>query len=88
MARSGNDVTNGMILRHMQGMKYELEQKIGSLGQKMNVVKNALQLQIVRLEQKVDQGFDDARRHRQALQEDLEETMRVQSRHDTKLARL
>ena len=61
----------------------------------IQAVKNDLQLQIHSLEKRMDRGFtevheelEEAKRHRIALQEDLFETMRVQSTHTKKLARL
>lgn len=81
MMRHEDDITNGMLLQHMQGMKTDLQQQISHLDEKIDHVAE-------KLTEKMDQGFEDARRHRQALQEDLEETMRVQSRHGAKLARI
>ena len=71
------EITNKVLLEHMQGMKHELLQKIG-------LVEEGLK----RLRQDTNQGFEEAKQHRQALQEDLEETMRVQSGHTKRLATL
>ena len=87
-----DDITNGMILEHMHAMKYDLLQKIqgtkDDLLRQMLIMKNDLQRQIYILDAKVDKGFEEARQHRQTLQEDLEATMRMLSKHETKLARL
>ncbi len=90
-----DDITNGMLLQHMQGMKNDLQQQLDGLNGKMDGLKTELKKDIGRLDNKItllstkmDQGFEDARRHREALQEDLEETMRVQGKHGVKLARL
>jgi DUF917 family protein len=80
-----DDITNGMLLEHMQGMKHELLQKISDLDRKFT---GELHGSIGRLERKVDRGFDEARLHRQALQEDLEATMRMLSKHEATFARL
>lgn len=68
-------ITNRMLLEHQQAMKRELTDRINTL------------------EQKVDRGFADndrrfeeARRHREGLQEDLEATMMMQYRHEKELA--
>ncbi|MBI2636549.1 hypothetical protein HYW84_04490 [Candidatus Peregrinibacteria bacterium] len=79
-----DDITNGVLLQHMQGMKNDLQEQISGVKEEVGGIKK----QIIRLEQKMDQGFEDASRHRQALQEDLKETMRVQGTHGVKLARL
>ncbi|MDD4287845.1 MAG: hypothetical protein PHO20_03690 [Candidatus Peribacteraceae bacterium] len=72
-----DDITNGVLLEHIQGMRNDLQQQI-----------SALQQQISALAAEVHQGFKEAQEHRQALQEDLEETMRVQSKHAAKLVRV
>jgi hypothetical protein len=72
----------------MQGMKVELLDH-------MQGMKNDLQTQITALDRKTDRGFEavrfqfeDVHLHLRALQEDLEETIRVQGKHGKKLARL
>ncbi len=72
-----DEVTNGMLLAHMQGMKNDLQQQIVILNQKIDG-----------LAQKVNEGFEDARLHRQALQEDLDATIRMVGKHEVKLARM
>lgn len=90
-----DDITNGVLLEHIQGMRNDLQQQINSLKQQMTGLGQSLQQQISTLDRKVThfseemhQGFEDARLHRQALQEDLEETMRVQSKHAAQLAHI
>lgn len=84
-------ITNRMLLEHIQGSKYELSQKIDVLSERVE-----------RLEVKVDRGFvqidrrfadvyhklDEARLHRETLQEDLEATIKMQSAHQKKIATL
>ncbi len=79
-----DEITNKMLLEHMQAMKYDLTQQITQLGQK--VEGHDARFDALTLE--VRQGFEEARQHREALQEDLETTMRVQQKHSIKLARL
>lgn len=83
-----DDITNIVLLQHIQAMKSSLEVQIAA-------VKGSLEVQIAAVDQKVDRnadeirkGFEEARQHRQALQEDLEATMLMLSKHETKLARL
>ena len=83
-----DDITNGMLLQHMQGMKNDLQQLINGLKTELKQDIGRLDNKITVLATQVEQGFEDARQHRQALQEDLEETMRVQGKHGAKLARL
>ncbi len=79
-----DDITNIVLLQHIHAMKTGLEQQISNVDRR-----------IASLEQKVDtntiemrKGFQEAGEHRQALQEDLEETIRVLSKHEKRLARL
>lgn len=84
-------VTNKVLLEHMQGMKYELQQQIAGLGKRIDGLDmriSGLDLTVKNLAGEMHQGFEEARLHRTALQEDLEETMRVQSKHAVKLARV
>ena len=83
-----DDITNIVLLQHIQTMKSTLESQ-------MQAMKDSLESQIAALDQKVDRntmemrvGFEEARQHREALQEDLEATMRMLSKHESKLARL
>ena len=69
------------LLQHVQGMKSDLQQQISDLGKNLSG-------RVGSLEKKVEEGFEEAKKHREALQEDLEETMKVQGRHTRKLARL
>ena len=78
------EITNIVLLEHMQGMKNDLQQQIADLDAKIG----GLDGKVSRLDKKMTEGFEDARLHRQALQEDLEATMRMLSKHDAKLARL
>lgn len=76
-----DDITNIVLLQHIQAMKSSLELQIASVDQKIDG-------NTAKLTEEMRQGFAEAREHRQALQEDLEETMRLLSKHETKLARL
>ena len=79
-----DDITNKMLLEHMQAMKNDLQQQIGEIKiQLADLKENVTDLTI-----EMRQGFEDARQHRQALQEDLEATMRLQGKHSATLARL
>ena len=85
------EITNIVLLKHMQGMKNDLQQQIADLDVKIGGLDTkigSLDTKVSRLEKRVAEGFEDARLHRQALQEDLEATMRMLSKHDAKLARL
>jgi len=84
-------ITNKMLLEHMQAMKYELQTQIGGVEQRLGGVENGLTGLgecVNNLASDMRQGFEDARQHRQALQEDLEATMRLQGKHTATLARL
>ena len=72
-----DDITNIVLLQHMQAMKSSLELQIAAVDKKVD--NNTSEMR---------KGFEEARQHRQALQEDLEATMHMLSKHETKLARL
>ena len=79
-----DDITNKMLLEHMQAMKYELQQQINTLQLDMTGLKK--EVKCLRWDMK--RGFEEARLHREALQEDLKATMRIQRKHGRKLAQL
>ena len=84
-------ITNTMLLEHMQAMKYDLQEQIKGLGRHVGGIDQKLERlaqRVTRLAEDMRQGFEEAREHRQALQEDLDATMRLQFKHSKKLARL
>jgi len=81
---ANDNITNKMLLEHMQAMKNELIQKFYGLENRFSGLEN----KVSHLEQKMDQGFEEARQHREAMQEDLDATIRMQAKHDKKLARI
>lgn len=84
-----------MILEHVQALKNDLQQQIHHIDEKFDG-------KFDRFERKMDQGFEqtrvqfeniriqfeEARQHRQALQEDLEATMKVQMKHGRQLTKM
>lgn len=72
-----DDITNIILLQHIQAMKSSLEEQIATVDKKVD--RNAAEMR---------KGFQEAGEHRQALQEDLEETIHVLSKHEKRLARL
>ena len=84
-------ITNGILLEHMQGMKNDLQQQIGDLKERIVRVDgriDGLGGRMTRLEQAMQRGFEEARQHSEALQEDLEPTIRMVVKHEKKLARM
>lgn len=65
-----DEITNKVLLEHIQGMNAELIEKIDTL------------------EKKVDRGFEEAKQHRQALQEDLDASIAMLGKHQTKLDKI
>lgn len=63
-----DDITNKVLLEHMQGIKNDLPQQ-------MKNMKQDTQKQISNLIERMDRGFKEAKEHREALQEDLTATM-------------
>ena len=72
-----DDITNIVLLKHIQAMKSSLEARM-----------TAIEQGTILLTGEMRRGFQEASEHRQALQEDLEATMKMLSKHETKLARL
>ena len=83
-----DDITNDMLLQHMQGMKYDLEVKMDDVSRGFLKKVEGLSQKLERHSQRVEEGFEEAHQHRQALQEDLEATILMQAKHQAKLARL
>ncbi|MBU1910835.1 hypothetical protein KKG16_00305 [Patescibacteria group bacterium] len=79
-----DEITNKVLLEHMQSMKHELQQQITGFGMRMERV----EVNLKQLSQHVEDGFEEARQHRQALQEDLEATISMQAKHQQKLAKI
>ena len=79
------------LLIHMQGMKNDLQQKINGLQQQITKLDrriSGVDGKISGLEQKMGYGFEQARLHRNALQEDLNVALIKLDTHDKKLARV
>ena len=83
-----DDITNIVLLKHIHAMKSSLELQIAALDRKIDGINLGLNGKIVSLTEEMRTGFEEARQHRQALQEDLEATMQMLSKHGRKLARL
>ena len=83
-----DDITNIVLLEHMQVMKSDLQQQIAALDQKIDQKIARVEKNTANLTEEMRKGFEEAREHRQALQEDLEATMRMLAKHNVKLAQL
>ncbi len=77
-------ITLGIILEHIQALKNDLQQQISRLDQKVDKGFDEVNRRFV----EVDRKFEEARLHRQALQEDLEATIRLQSKQQKQIRRL
>ncbi len=75
-------ITGRILLDHIQSSKLELKQDIRDLGTQVD----SLEKRVDRLEQQMERGFKEAYEHREALQIDLDATIRMQSRHERELA--
>jgi vacuolar-type H+-ATPase subunit H len=79
-----DEITNTMLLQHMHAMKGELLGRISAIDKKVT----HLQKEVADFKEETKRNFEDARLHRQALQEDLEATMRMTAKHQKKLTHL
>lgn len=84
-------ITNGVLLQHIQAIHGEmltmnngLQQQINGLGQQIV----GLRLEMNQRFFEVNQKLEEARQHRQALQEDLDATIRMVGKHQVKLAKI
>ncbi len=75
-------ITNRMLLEHQQAMKSEFSLRIGRLERKVDQGFASVDRRFF----EVDRRFEEAGQHRQALQEDLEATIQMQSTHQKKIA--
>ncbi len=75
-------ITGQILLDHIQSSKLELKQDIRDLSGRFD----QMEKRVDRLEYLMDQGFKEAREHREALQIDLDATIRMQFKHDKELA--
>jgi hypothetical protein len=78
------NITNLVLLEHMQAMKADLLQQV----KQIRIDLTTLDYKVDTLSERVERGFEEARKHRQELQEDLDATIRMFMKHDKKLARL
>lgn len=78
------DITNKVLLEHIQAIKYSLEKRMDKIETKLG----NLEYKVDGLEHKVDQGFEEAKEHRRILQEDLEATILMPYKHNKKIAQL
>ncbi len=83
-----NRVTNVVLLKQMHLMKSDIQVQMQFMKNDLQVQIQSMRVQIAVLDERTSKGFEEARQHRQALQEDLEATMRMLYKHDKKLARL
>lgn len=86
-------ITNRILLEHIQAGDNSLREELRNLKTEMKEGFQRVDGRMNRLEEKVDRGFADihyrleqARVHREAIQEDLDATIRKQAIHDRKLA--
>ncbi len=70
-------ITSAIILRHLQGLEQRITKRF-----------EAVEKDVKSLRKETHQGFEDARKHREALQEDLDATIRMVGKHEKKLARV
>lgn len=83
-----DEITPIVLLQHMQKMQADLQQQIANGIGGLQTQITGLKTEVTNLTQEMRTGFEEARQHRQALQEDLEATMEMASKHQAKLARL
>jgi hypothetical protein len=82
------EITNLVLLEHMQAMKHDLQLQITALDRRLTGKIDGLGGRMDRFEARIEQGFQEARAHRQELQADLDATINMLMKHDKKLARL
>ncbi len=86
-----DDITNKVLLDHMQGMKYELQQQLSNIETRVGGLAGrigSLETKVISLDQKIEIGFEEARQHRNALQEDLNASIAMLYKHKVKLDKI
>jgi len=86
-----DEITNKMLLEHIQAMRYSLEIDINGLRSDIKIIKSDIlniKIDINNLSDRVDEGFKEAALHRKALQEDLDATIKMQAQHQQQLKTL
>jgi hypothetical protein len=78
------EITNLVLLQHMQAMKYELGQQVKNLGQQVATLRQDTQREF----EKVHYKLEDIRLHCEALEVDLNATILMVGKHQKKLAKL
>jgi peptidoglycan hydrolase CwlO-like protein len=78
------EITNRVLLEHIQAMKQDLQMQITALDRKVDTGFTYMHRKF----SDIDAKLEDARQHREALQEDLVATIRQVAKHEKKLARL
>ena len=76
-----DEITNAMLLRHMQAMKSDLEKQIKS-------VEKSLDAKMNRGFQAIHFELEEARIQRTALQEDMEANMMLLIKHDKRMTNI
>lgn len=64
-----DDITNIVLLQHIHAMKSSLELQIAALDQKVTAVDQKVDRNTASLTAEMRKGFEEARQHRQALQQ-------------------
>jgi hypothetical protein len=82
-----DEITNGMLLGHIQAMKNDLQRQIASLDTRLSRKIESLEGKFHWMHHEMQKGFEEARQHREALQEDLNATIHMVAKHERKLAR-
>lgn len=79
-------ITNRMLLEHIQAGKHELKQEFGRRFDHLEKRVDTLEMEMRNGFNSVRRELDEARRHREMLQEDLHATIKMQFQHQKQLA--
>lgn len=85
-------ITNKILLRHIQanaGSLDRLSRKVDGLGKRLGNLEGkfgSLAGKVGSLEHTMNQGFEEAHMDRQSIHEDLDATIRMQTKHDHQIA--
>lgn len=85
-----HDITKAMLLEDIQAIKNDLQGQIGNVTTRLTGLEGSITNLAIEMRHglsRMDQRFEEARLHRQALQEDLDATIRMQGKHETAIAR-
>ncbi len=84
-------ITSAVILQHLQGLEQRIAKRFDAVEKDVRSLRGEILIfrgEVHTSFEEAHNQFEDARKHREALQEDLDATIRMVGKHQRKLARV